>query len=644
MLLQLKYLVALIAISVGLSMLTGLTYAQDAGSNLDALSLEDLLNVQVVTASKNAESISDAPGIVTTISAKEIEQFGATSLLEVLDRLAGTYVPGSTAFPQSVVSMRSDMSTVYNNHVLLLLNGRPFRESLRGGVYSALYTTFPVETIERLEVVRGPGSVLYGSNAYSGVINIITKEAGEAAFTVSGGYGSFNARSFAVQGGVTSGDLAVSGGVHVRKEDSGAAGGSFNLGEDLYGGSLTATYKGLRLGAFLGANDGGGYMTEGLKAGHWITDLGYERALMPWWDASVNVTLNQTWSSWSFEDESRDVLVEMTHYVQPFRNANLVFGGLANHLTGQSTMQMPGVGEFEAIAPYAETWWSGYAQLDVRPARQLKLIAGGQFNKVEGVDLAFVPRLGAIFYATDALGAKLLYGQAFRSAFATERLINAPGIGVGNPDLQPETVTTLDAQVFYNASRLQLAATYFNSKQDNLINEALKFAGDTPFVTYDNDGTLSLQGLELEAKLQPADRLYVTGSFVYQTTRDGQDREGTTLVPTTMAKVGVSYDARRGVTVGLFESYANAPHPTQEFNPQVQVLYPDAQAYHYLTANLRLDLTKLMNLHRFPTMQLDFYATNLLGAEVYVSDVFTLANAYPRYTGRSFYGTFRVML
>src|SRR5690606_17617224 len=96
--------------------------AQEAAS-YDDMSLEALLSVEVVTASKNAESLSDAPGIVTTITAREIEQFGANSLLEVLDRLAGTYVPGSAAFPQSIVSMRGDMSTIYNNHVLVLLNG-----------------------------------------------------------------------------------------------------------------------------------------------------------------------------------------------------------------------------------------------------------------------------------------------------------------------------------------------------------------------------------------------------------------------------------------------------------------------------------------------------------------------------------------
>ena len=68
----------------------------------------------------------------------------------------------------------------------MLLNGRPVRESMEGGITSEMFESFPIGIIERIEVVRGPGSVLYGSDAFSGVINIITEDVGKIGGSVSG--------------------------------------------------------------------------------------------------------------------------------------------------------------------------------------------------------------------------------------------------------------------------------------------------------------------------------------------------------------------------------------------------------------------------------------------------------------------------
>ncbi len=143
-----------------------------SGTADELLELEQLL---VTTASKSAERIADAPGVVSVISAEDIRNFGARNLLEVLDRAPATYGIGSYLYPQNVLSIRGDVLTHFDNHVLLLFDGRPVRESIYGGLNAAIYTSFPVEAIERIEVIRGPGSVLYGTNAYAGVVNVITK-------------------------------------------------------------------------------------------------------------------------------------------------------------------------------------------------------------------------------------------------------------------------------------------------------------------------------------------------------------------------------------------------------------------------------------------------------------------------------------
>lgn len=129
------------------------------------LPLEQLLAIDVTTPSKRAETRADAPGVVSIVTAEEIFGFGANSLFDVLERAPSIQTLGSSLFPRNLTVMRGDLRSLFNNHVLILIDGRPIREGIEGGVDSPTFTAFPVDMIERIEIVRGPGSVLYGTNA-----------------------------------------------------------------------------------------------------------------------------------------------------------------------------------------------------------------------------------------------------------------------------------------------------------------------------------------------------------------------------------------------------------------------------------------------------------------------------------------------
>jgi outer membrane cobalamin receptor len=92
---------------------------------------------------------------------------------------------GSPLVPRNVASIRGDLIKQEDNHVLVLINGRPFRDTTFGGINFSICTAFPIQTIERVEVIRGPGSVLYGTNALSGVINIVTKNPDQSTMVAS---------------------------------------------------------------------------------------------------------------------------------------------------------------------------------------------------------------------------------------------------------------------------------------------------------------------------------------------------------------------------------------------------------------------------------------------------------------------------
>jgi outer membrane receptor protein involved in Fe transport len=142
--------------------------------DLRELSLEELLEVQVVTASKQSESLSTAPAIVSVITADEIATWGARSVAEALMYVPGVYpVYDFVSHNVGVRGINGGLGA-YGRIIKVMINGQPV--SFRSNAANYLGPEFlPIEAIERIEVVRGPASALYGANAFLGVINIITK-------------------------------------------------------------------------------------------------------------------------------------------------------------------------------------------------------------------------------------------------------------------------------------------------------------------------------------------------------------------------------------------------------------------------------------------------------------------------------------
>jgi iron complex outermembrane receptor protein len=138
------------------------------------LSLEELLNVEVRTASRKAQRLQDVAAAVFVITREDIERSGATSLPEVL-RLAPGVQVARLANSRWAVSARG-FNGRFANKLLVLMDGRSIYSPLFSGVLWELEDTL-LEDIDRIEVIRGPGAALWGANAVNGVINIITRHA-----------------------------------------------------------------------------------------------------------------------------------------------------------------------------------------------------------------------------------------------------------------------------------------------------------------------------------------------------------------------------------------------------------------------------------------------------------------------------------
>lgn len=166
---------------------------------------EDVYQETVITASRGAQSPLDSPNSTTIITRQDIRLSGLTRIPELLRRVAGMDVMQITGGDANV-SMRGFNSRL-SNKLLVLINGRTVQNDFLG---STFWESLPVDVdqIERIEVVRGPGSALYGANAFAGVVNIITLTPGEGRSGLRVGYGDHNQAYGSIWATARDGDFA----------------------------------------------------------------------------------------------------------------------------------------------------------------------------------------------------------------------------------------------------------------------------------------------------------------------------------------------------------------------------------------------------------------------------------------------------
>ncbi len=159
----------------------------------------------VSIATKTEMNIDDAPSVVSVITADEIRNSGAKNLEEVLRQVTGFYMYGYATFPDTNANIRG-LGLVANPGVKIMLNGHS-AENIGDDNFGYLIS-FPVELIKKIEIIRGPGSALYGNEAMNGVINIIAKDEKDPS-AVSAAYGSFDTYKGTAQVSYSENDLSL---------------------------------------------------------------------------------------------------------------------------------------------------------------------------------------------------------------------------------------------------------------------------------------------------------------------------------------------------------------------------------------------------------------------------------------------------
>ena len=148
--------------------------ASDKPVDIFSLSLEDLKQASVIGASKREEPTTKAPSSVLILTSDEVKKYGYRTLAAVLQRARGLYTTYDRNY-SFFLGIRGFNAGDANSRVLVLVDGHRINNDLTDGAAIGTDFILDVDLIDRVEVIRGPSAVLYGNNAFFGVINVITR-------------------------------------------------------------------------------------------------------------------------------------------------------------------------------------------------------------------------------------------------------------------------------------------------------------------------------------------------------------------------------------------------------------------------------------------------------------------------------------
>lgn len=603
-----------------------------AQTDQDMKELEDLLNTKIAVASKKAEKLSDAPAMISVITKDEIKRFGGTTLADILNRVPGLIHIGSYFTDRSMVVSRGDAvkNTTSNRHVLLLFDGRPVREVQEGGIKCDVYESFPVSAIDHIEVIKGPGSVLYGSEAFSAVINVVTVKPEANGVDLAAALGEAGAHNESLNAKFAKGEFSmllaareseksnfpVTYGYSSVDDGPVEATENFTMQEKATSLFVKSNYKGFGFtGSFMKYRNGymiADYLSvygnlEWKKA---FFDGGYDFDITDKWSATANITYNRSWfdnaSSGvpNVKRDSHETLLEMTHFYSFNDKAKLTAGGLFSRAAGTETDKDSNL----PTSHGARNSVAGYAQLDYRFVETAKAVGGFQILKVGEAKTTMVPRLGLVWNPRTDVNFKVLYAQAFRAPYINENFINFGNFLLGNKQLKPEKVSSYEVSANYLKNNLEFSIGYFRNHQSDII--TFQFQPEANVLKYVNLLTSKIQGVETSGKFYLNRSVFITGSLLYQQATEN----GTTGIPDFGAKMGISYSGEKGL-ISLFNVYQG--EISEELYNQNST-NPKPEPYNLLSLHASLNLNKVFKWKGKTVFEAYIQGDNMLDKEIWI--------------------------
>jgi iron complex outermembrane receptor protein len=544
-----------------------LSAAQEKENFLD-MSLQELLDFQVISGSMLRQSIEDAPAMIDIITEEQINDFDADNLYELLSFLPGVEMM-ETFFGRTVLQFRGIMNIHYNNKVLLMINESPIYEPVNGSYFLEL---IPINAIKQIEIIRGRGSTLYGTNAYSGVINITTKKGNDdnPSLSAKAGYGSFSTFNVNVSSGFK---INEHSGFYFGAQIVNGDGYEFNVKEDEKGNSSTFDYPNNNIKLYLNYHDknfciDAGYMHQEKMVYGIVPVLDYKGM------AERNMAFANVKYTRNFSDDFKSSLsVRYNIFEQPRGDIGFFpFAGFPGHDTSSVYMKYGGynfntelqfdynyskklsnitgfvyktaysdeyqflwdddntIHPFSAYLRTADSYTlSAYTQFLYKPLNALQTVAGLRVVKDNDIkDIFMSPRLGLIYSFYDNYSFRALYGQAFRIPCFFEKYVSTQNVLFGSVDLNPEKIQSYDIGLEGSFEKVRAGLNGFVTlTKDGITRVATNdtTSHGTKAAMYINAAKSTIYGIEFSLSSAVGNKGYSGFNLGWKTGKDNQTKE-----------------------------------------------------------------------------------------------------------------------
>lgn len=539
----------------------------------------------IVTASRTEMEVKDSPNSVQVINRTEIENSKAQNLQDLLRSTLGVTVSEDGMGGNSIMIRGFDAT-----RVVLLIDGRRISVD-PGSPNQRELARMRMDDVERVEIVKGPGSAMYGSDAMGGVINVITRAPKEDRVEVS-----YEKRIYQDYGSAGE-DIGVYFSAKQRGSFSWTLSAGQNYRDELelekgvseknYGKEIPISFKGI----WQLPNDGKiqadiRYRKEEMKSDNSPKKTYYDNDR---WDYSLEYTGKNEKMDWqlrayySFYDKNYDVYQGSKHSsFDKTKRKIATIEGKTSILLGEEHKLTTGFDitrdEVEGtrifgkgkpitsdgltgfLAKQSITKYAAYIQDEWAPSDKWLVIPALRLESTDEFGTEVTPKIGATYFYRPDLRVKMSYAQGYRIPSMTE-LYHDFRMGttqmVGNPDLDPEKSQSYEIAVEKDWKKHSVKAAYFYNDVDDLISRyQFKKVGPIKYNTYRNVDNAEIQGVEISSEHKIAESWSMNLGYSYLKAIDKDTKQRLEERPSHQYVIGVRYQKKNSPwSVGLDGNY-----------------------------------------------------------------------------------------
>lgn len=525
-----------------------------------------MLDEVIVSATLSEIDPAEAPGSVTVINRQEIEKKGGDNIYDLIRGTVGISLQGIGSGGRKTLSLRG----LESKHTLILVDGKriPGSNDTLGPNTDYQYDWVPTDQIERIEIVRGPMSVLYGADALGGVVNIITRKPGkklsgnaklsgqlangefdndgdghDAAFNVSGGVtdnlqfsvGAENARRASVESKLKPGQSAIEG----RKKQQLSLGADWQPNENH---NIELDYSNIKEDRWYdtATRSNVPYQSQydidrdQLSLG-WKGHFGKTTSFLRAYQSKIDVNNKATNGVAATAPQKLTNTVIEGKISTPLGGKHFVTAGLEHRNEELENSNL--INDKDDF-----TLNSLYFQDEIDITENTLITLGARLDDHESFGSEVSPRASIVWSATDKLKLKGSYGHGFKAPTikqASSDYVFSIGIIniTGNSDLKPETSDAFELGANYSNDKYTIDAAVFDNKVKNLID----LTGPITDRTYQNISEARLKGFEISSKLFLTEGLALNTAYQYLDAKNG-DGERLYQRPHHSLSSGITWD------------------------------------------------------------------------------------------------------